>query len=103
MHYECSARRVPTLRISANIEPLSVGLRGLSTPKVNQDFVFLLWGIAEVRVALYPLGAQKETKTLSVYFLEKKAVEFKILNSKFKILCAVTERDITVFHQDHWY
>ena len=29
MHYECSARRVPTLRISANIESLSEGLRGL--------------------------------------------------------------------------
>ena len=31
----------------------------IGAPKTNQDFVCLLWGEAEVRVAHYPLGTQK--------------------------------------------
>ena len=36
------------------------GRRGLFPPRANQDFICLLWGKAEVRVAHYPLGTQNK-------------------------------------------
>ena len=50
-------------KVEENVAPIWV-------PKSKPRFICLLWGEAEVRVALYPLGTQKETKTLSVYFWE---------------------------------
>ena len=41
----------PHLNCSPKLGELSEGLRGLSPPRANQDYVCLLWGEAEVRVA----------------------------------------------------